>query len=126
MSTSVLYVHFQTICHDVSVESGRRACVRKSVYLCTRESADRGLQGEAFMEPALVNGESANFHVFDLAGSIGAVAMIADPTAPSYIRRSWDEARLLLECEHIPTQYAWATRLPRHCELPARQQGGDM
>ena len=55
MSTTVLYVHFQTVCHDVSVESGRRACVRKSVYLCTREPADRGLQGEAFMEPALVN-----------------------------------------------------------------------
>ena len=34
--------------------------------------------------------------MLDLAGGIGADVMI---TAPSYIQRGWDEARLLRECE---------------------------
>ena len=44
-------------------------------------------------------GRRVDFHVFDLAGSIGADVMITDPTAPSYVERGWDESRLLRECE---------------------------
>ena len=51
------------------------------------------------MDPALVNGKRVDFHVFDLAGSIGADVMITDPTAPFYVQRGWDESRLLRECE---------------------------
>ena len=82
--------------HDISVESGWRARVHKSGQTSTR---DRDLQGEAFMDPALVNAKRVNFHVFDLAGSIGADVMVTDPTAPSYVERGWDESRLLRECE---------------------------
>ena len=53
----------------------------------------------AIMDPALVNGRRVDFHVFDMAGSIGADVMITDPTAPSYVERGWDESRLLRECE---------------------------
>ena len=38
------------------------------------------------MDPALVNGRRVAFHVFDTAGSIGADALITDPTAPSYVQ----------------------------------------
>jgi hypothetical protein len=48
----------------------------------------------------VVNGKRVDFHVFDLTGSIGADVMITDPTAPSYLERGWDEARLLRECEN--------------------------
>ena len=51
------------------------------------------------MDPALVNGRRVDFHVFDLAGSIGADVMITDPNAPSYVETGWDESRLLRECE---------------------------
>ena len=89
----------RTVCHDISVESGWRACVHKSGQSSTREPADSDLQGEVLMDPALVNGRRVDFHVFDLAGSIGADVMITDPTAPSYVERGWDESRLLRECE---------------------------
>ena len=89
----------RTVCHDISVESGWRACVHKSGQSSTREPADSDLQGEVPMDPALVNGRRVDFHVFDLAGSIGADVMITDPTAPSYVERGWDESRLLRECE---------------------------
>ena len=54
----------------------------------TRDPADSDLQGEALMDPALVNGRCVDFHVFDLAGSIGADVMITDPTAPCWERLS--------------------------------------
>ena len=73
--------------------------VHKSGQASTREPADSDLQGEAFMDPALVNGRRVDFHVFDMAGSIGADVMITDPAAPSYVQRGWDESRLLRECE---------------------------
>ena len=57
------------------------------------------MQGEAFMDPALVNGRRVDFHMFDMAGSIGVDVKIADPTAPSYVQRGWDESRLWRECE---------------------------
>ena len=72
--------------HDLSVEWGWRTCVHKSGQASTREPADSDLQGEAFTDPALVNGKHVDFHVFDLAGSVGAV-MITDPTAPPQIQR---------------------------------------
>ena len=76
------------LCHDISVESGWRACVHKSGQSSTREPADSDLQGEVLMDPALVNGRRVDFHVFDLAGSIGADVMITDPTAPCWERLS--------------------------------------
>ena len=57
------------------------------------------LQGVSFLDLAVVNGKRVDFHMFDLAGSIGANAMIVDPTAPSYAGRGWNEVRLLSECE---------------------------
>ena len=83
----------RTVCHDISVESGWRACVHQSGRAGTREPADSGLQGEAFMDASLVNGRRVDFHVFDLAGSTGADVMIADPTSPSYVQKGWDESR---------------------------------
>ena len=65
----------------------------------TREPADSDLQGEAFMDAALVNGRRVDFLVFDFAGSIGADVMITDPTVPSYVEKGWDESRLLREFE---------------------------
>ena len=59
-----------------SVESGWRACVHKSGQASTREPADSDLQGEAFMDPALVNGRRVDFHVVAMAGSTGADVMI--------------------------------------------------
>ena len=65
---------------------------------CTRwKPADTDLQGVYFLDPALVNG--VDFHMFDIAGSIGADVMIVDPTAPSYVGRDLDEARLFSECK---------------------------
>ena len=63
---------FRTVCHDTSIETGWRACAHKSGQSSTREPADSDLQGEVLMDPALVNGRRVDFHVFDLAGSIGA------------------------------------------------------
>ena len=62
----------------------------------TRESADSDLPGEAFMDPVF-EGKRVDFHVFDLAGSIGAVVIITDSIAPSYVQKGWDEARLFRE-----------------------------
>ena len=112
-----------TVCHDISVESGWRACVHKSGQSSTREPADSDLQGEVLMDPALVNGRRVDFHVFDLAGSIGADVMITDPTAPSYVERGWDESRLLRECERAKRE--------KHCLLytspsPRDQRGSRM
>ena len=53
----------------------------------TRQPADSDLQGASFLDPALVKGKRVDFHLVDLAGSIGADVMIVDPTAPSYVRR---------------------------------------
>ena len=53
----------------------------------------------SFLDPALVNGMRFDFHMFEMAGSIGADFMIVDPTAPCYVKRGLDEARLFSECE---------------------------
>ena len=74
-------------------------CVHKSEQSYTREPADSDLQGVSFLDPALVNGERAAFHLFDMAGSVGADVMIVDPSAPCYVRRGMDEVSLFSECE---------------------------
>ena len=61
-----------SVCHDISVESSWRACVHKSGQASTREPGESDLQGEEFMDPALVNIRRVDFHVFDLADSLGA------------------------------------------------------
>ena len=71
----------------------------RTLLCSTRVPADSDLQGEPFMDPALVNGKHVDVHVFDLAGSIGADVMISDPTAPSCVQKGWDGSRLLRECE---------------------------
>ena len=48
------------------------------------------------MGAALVNGKRVDFHVVDLAGSVG---VDVTTTAPSYMQRGRDEARLISECE---------------------------
>ena len=55
------------MCHDAPVESGWRALAHKSGQNRTRKSNDSDLQGEAIMQPALFNGKSVAFHVFELA-----------------------------------------------------------
>ena len=87
------------MCHDISVEPGWRACVHKPGQASTREPADRDLQGASFLDPALVNGKRVDFHLVDLAGSIGADAIIVHPTAPSYIRHGLDEVKLISDCD---------------------------
>ena len=88
----------RTVCHDISLESGWRACVHKSGQASITKPADSDLQGASFLDPALVNGKRVDLHLVDVAGSIGADFMIVDPTAPSYIRRGLDEARLISDC----------------------------
>ena len=48
----------------------------------------------SFLDPALVNGERVDFHLLDMAGSIGVDVMIAGPTAPHNLRRGLNEATL--------------------------------
>ena len=55
-------------------------------------------QGGSFLDPALVNGERVDFHVVDMAGSIGADVVFLDPTAPWYVESGLDEASLFSEC----------------------------
>ena len=57
------------------------------------------MQGASFLDPVLVNGKHVDFHLVHIAGGIGADVMIVDPTAPSYVRRGLDEARLISDCE---------------------------
>ena len=57
------------------------------------------MRGVSFLDPALVNSKRADFHLVDMAGSIGADVMIVDPTAPCCLRRGLDEASLCSECE---------------------------
>ena len=40
-----------------------------------------------------------DLHLFDIAGSVGVDVMKVDPTAPCYVQRGMDEARLFSECE---------------------------
>ena len=87
----------RTVCHDISVESGWRACVHKSGQASTREPADVDFQGVGILDPAFVNGKRVDFHVFDPSGSVGADVMIVDPTAPSYSRL--DEVRMFRKFE---------------------------
>jgi hypothetical protein len=39
-------------CHDVAVESGWRACVKRFVQASTRDPVDAHLQGDAALDPA--------------------------------------------------------------------------
>ena len=87
------------MCHDISVESGCRACVHKSGQASSWGPADSDLQGVSFIDLAVVNGKRVDFHLFDLAGSIGADVLIVDPTTPCYAERGLDEATLLSKCE---------------------------
>jgi hypothetical protein len=87
----------RTVCHDITVESGWRACVQKSGQASTREPADAHLQGDGPLDPSLMNGKRVDFHVFDLSGSIGADVMVVDPTCPTY--RDMDEVELFRKFE---------------------------
>ena len=83
-----------TVCHDISVESDWPVCVAQA---STRSLLT--LICRVFLALALVNGRRVDFHLFDMAGSVGADVTIVDPTAPCYVKRGLDEARLLRECE---------------------------
>ena len=41
----------------------------------TREPADADWHGVSLLDPALVNGKRVDFHLFDMAGSVGADVM---------------------------------------------------
>ena len=75
----------RTVCHDIAVESGWRACVDRSAQASTREPADSHLQCDAVLDPALVNGNRVALHVFDTSwyGSVGRDVTIIDPTCVS-------------------------------------------
>lgn len=64
--------------------------MHKSGQASTGEPADTDL---------LVHGKRVDFHMLDLASSIGADIMIVDPTAPACIERGCDEAAMSSECE---------------------------
>ena len=57
---------------------GWRPCDHKSGQASTREPADTELQGVSSLDLCLVNGKRVDFHMFDLAGSIGADTMLVD------------------------------------------------
>jgi hypothetical protein len=61
----------RSVCYDVAVECGWRTCVERSAQASTREQADAHLQGDAVLDPALVNRKRVDFHVFDVSGSVG-------------------------------------------------------
>jgi hypothetical protein len=42
----------RTVCHDVAVECGWRACVKRSAQASTREPAVAHLQGDAVLDPS--------------------------------------------------------------------------
>ena len=73
----------RTVCHNVSVESGWRACVQISGQARAKEPADTDLQGLCFLDFAMCNGKRFDFHMFDLAGHVCADAAIVGHTAPS-------------------------------------------
>ena len=90
----------RTVCYDISIESGWCACVQKSGQASTRGPADSEiLQGVSFLDLALVNGKRVDFHLFDVAGSIGADVMIIDHATPCYVKRGIDEASLFSDCK---------------------------
>jgi hypothetical protein len=87
----------RTVCHDVAVDCGWRACVERSAQASTKEPADAHLQGDAVLDPALVNGKRVDFHVFDTSGSVGCDVTIVDPTCPTYLGKS--ESALFRDAE---------------------------
>jgi hypothetical protein len=91
-----------TGCHDVAVECGWRACVERSAQASTRERADALLQGDAVLDPSLVNGKRVDFHVFDNSGSVGCDVTIVDSTCPSYLGKS--KAVLFREAEQAKSR----------------------
>ena len=89
-----LWHDIRTVCHDISVELGWRACFHQSRQANSKEPADTDLQGVYFLDPALVNDTHVIFHMFDLAGSIRVDVMIFHPTVPSYVEHGLGVARL--------------------------------
>ena len=65
------------------------------------ELADSDLLGEDFHGPGF--SKRVGFHMFYLAGSLGAGVIFVGPSAPFLIERGWDEAQLIRECERIGT-----------------------
>jgi hypothetical protein len=53
----------RTVCNDVAIQCGWRAFVERSAQASTREPALAHLQGDAVLDPALVNGKRVDFHV---------------------------------------------------------------
>ena len=97
-------VRFQDLCQLSLLSSDRcwsgwRACIHSSGPASTREPAATNLQSVFFLDPTLINGKRVDFHMFDLAGSIGADVMLVDPTAPSCVERGSDEASFFSEWE---------------------------
>jgi hypothetical protein len=60
-----------TGCHDVAVHYTSRASVDTFAQASTKEPADARLQGDAVLDPALVNGTRMDVHVFATSGSVG-------------------------------------------------------
>jgi hypothetical protein len=54
----------RAVCHDISVDLGRRECVEKSVQASTRETADAHLQGDGRLDLSLFNGKRVDILVF--------------------------------------------------------------
>jgi hypothetical protein len=77
-----------TECHDVAVDCDWRVYVERSAQASTREPADAHLQGDAVLDPALVNGKRVDFHVLDTSGSVGCDVTLANPTCSSYLGKS--------------------------------------
>ena len=65
-----------------TVQYTLQSCVHKPGQASIREPAASDLQVVSFLDPDLVNGKRVDFHLFDIAGSIGADVIIVDPTAP--------------------------------------------
>jgi hypothetical protein len=60
------------------------------------------LQGDAVLDPSLVNGKHVDFHVFDTSGSVGSDVTIVDRTCLTYLGLS--EALLFREAEQAKTR----------------------
>jgi hypothetical protein len=77
-----------TVCHDVAVDCGWRACVDRSAQASTKEPCRCSLQGDAVLGIALVNGKPVDFHLFDTSGSVGCDVTIVDLICPTYLGKS--------------------------------------
>ena len=61
---------------------GLRTAVLCALRLSMCENTSKAMRNKK----TLVNGKRVDFHLVDLAGSIGADVMIVDPTTLSYVR----------------------------------------